>query len=379
MHVAVGLFIMALFGSFTSCSLAEQKKIKPTLLSKPINLVIVPLESTVFEDPPRERLKELQQKLWKNGVPLNPAAFYPWPQAKKPALDEKKWGEFKKNFDVKRQAVFQKMMENRDHISYQELKRGLASLLKVFDDLVQGDFSLGLKLNKSTHWVASLAVPHLARPPKDAFDIEVDTISNPGTSNSLLIRDYKVATSHLLIFDDASYSGAQMASVLEAIMRHVKHCRITVFIPFISESALKKLQELEGQVKASHNIITIVTTNRKLVPLNSAITLDELNSLLTDEPKSLKISSIQQWERKIRYNEMMLSFTDWKIPDGVSFPDFLIAAQYLKKANMIYGYNYIADSDDVDEVDCTKPDRDCFFPSIIVPYKNVALSPTTSF
>jgi hypothetical protein len=326
----------------------------------PFQLIEVALGSQGLPNLDSDELKRLQHKLWDDKIPLNPSTFYPWPTDKPRQLNQQKWREFKNLFSNEQSQVLEKMMNTLDCITYGELNKALFSLVQTFNDQITDHYSIGVNINKSSHWLASLAVPFLKHHPKDAFEPHVDTMR--GTPHPNLKKSENAATKHLVLFDDVAYSGRQLSRLVDDILKRSQNLCITVLVAFSSERARKLIENTVRSHKNNKtNSIVLITTDRKLRSLKEAISFDEMSKL---ELKGINVST--SGKAQGNYSLLTLSYPAWKIPDTDSFLDFLIIAK--ETFGVISG---LPGQGRTAHVDCSASDVYCFYDQPITPYKNI--------
>ncbi|MBS0604368.1 MAG: hypothetical protein JSS60_04930 [Verrucomicrobia bacterium] len=176
---------------------------------------------------------------------------------------------------------------------------------------------------KSNSWMVSLALKLLsAHPPIDV--VHRDDLSS-------VVKNKNIR--HLILLDDASYSGKQIASTLDlsvfSLLDYFPHVKaVHTVVPFMTSQAEDKI---------SHSISTYYSNDRIPVPsyfVSTEATMPMIKELphlpvgVTEEDVSNFYLFLQkQYDIKPEVAELLtLTFLDHKIADAMSTPDKLIKA-----------------------------------------------------
>jgi hypothetical protein len=146
-----------------------------------------------------------------------------------------------------------KVLEKIDHVSFERFLFGLKESIEKWNTLImsrpesQRNYALLLdsRDKKSIQWVTGLALPWLAHPPSQIVCLSYDEL-----------KSIKNDIHHLVIIDDAIYSGNQMTGMLDGFLQmrfcselqHLLDKECHLIVPFISETGKKRLSEREIHV-----------------------------------------------------------------------------------------------------------------------------------
>lgn len=240
-----------------------------------------------------EELSEIQIELNKRGIPLN-CANPPFPKNRndcnKAAIQDY-LNYLKETHQDKRYELVKAFWEiGVDKITLETLEEHLFACVNYLDTLLHHDYDIGFVAGKSTKWIAELAIPYLSKLPTNHFEHSSDV----GGHQSKLKGD------RFVIFDDASYSGKQLKTLITSMESELenqgKKRELYLVIPFISSISERHLahhlaKRLEA--KCSKKLkVHLITSNRKIK------TMADL------DPTS--------------HNSDGITFTEWKIPDTSS-------------------------------------------------------------
>ncbi len=149
------------------------------------------------------------------------------------------------------QKLAKNVLKKIDHVSFERFLFGLKESIEKWNVLImsrpdsQRDYAILLdkRDEKSIQWVTSLALPWLAHPPS-----QIVTMGE--------LKSIKKDIHHLVIIDDAIYSGNQMTELLDWLLRlrshpeyqHLLDKEYHLIVPFISEKGKERLSEREINV-----------------------------------------------------------------------------------------------------------------------------------
>jgi hypothetical protein len=177
-------------------------------------------------------------------------------------------------------------------ITVTELQETLAACTKHLDAKLENEYSIGFVPRKSSKWIAELAFPYLSKLPSSHFEHSTDSLGVVGQQSKLSGKAHQ-----FVIFDDASYSGKQLETVISGmhgqLIKQGKEGKLLLVIPFISAEAEKYLVD---------------NLARKL---NAPI-----GTQAREGSRKLKIQLITS-DRPIKNQR---TFTEWKVPDDTSLP-----------------------------------------------------------
>lgn len=151
------------------------------------------------------------------------------------------------------QKLAAEVLKKIDHVSFARFLFGLKGSIEKWNTLImsrpesQRNYALLIdsRDEKSSPWVTSLALPWLAHPPSQIVTLDENDIK-------LIKKDVH----HLVIIDDAIYSGNQMVKTLDPILesrvlpdyQHLLSKEFHLVVPFISESGKERMSEREVNV-----------------------------------------------------------------------------------------------------------------------------------
>jgi hypothetical protein len=243
-------------------------------------------------------LAEMQAKLVERGIPLN--CEHP---PRQEHLNDFRPGavqSYLSQIQLEQPSRYERLKTffERDvlKLTVDELEDKLPRCTKYLDSKVKGgDYQIGFVKRKSLKWIAELALPYMSCPPIDYFEPSTDV----GGSQTELSKK----SSDFVVFDDASYSGKQMitiiSSMLQELLRQDRKGKIYFVIPFVSKVA---------EASILHHLQTLMTS-------------PELHG--HEGLKRLKIHLITS-ERQVKtmkdifpegLDSIGITFTEWKVPD----------------------------------------------------------------
>lgn len=191
-----------------------------------------------------------------------------------------------------------------DKITVGELEEHLPRCAKQLDSQIKNkDYQVGFVKRKSLEWIAELALPHMSHQPSEHFEPSTDV----GGHQSPLSQN----SSRFAIFDDASYSGKQVKSIIESVrgelVRQNRKGKLYFVIPFISKISEKYLINslLEG-VNAIGSEAHKGSKHIKVHVITSERTVKTMRDVFPDGE-----------------NDEGVTFTQWKVPDSQSMSNLI--------------------------------------------------------
>lgn len=301
---------------------------KYVMILKPrLTIDIVPLDSAQYPVLDASKLSVLQTDLDQKGIQLNcqnPPRLTERNDIRQQAIDkylaqakrEKWWGKNHEEWYPLKCRLFQAL----DKITFEHLQSGLASCCeKLKARLKNHNYAIGFVPKKSQQWIAEIALPLLNQAPETSFQnaTELSAGVAQGWQSAL-----KSSTKHFVIFDDASYSGAQLMTTISALRRAVldthkqEKCHLYLVVPFISTASLEGIKKdtLSYPTDVGHLKVHLITTDKKIkAMMNDVFTEKEFWQLVTIE-NALHIYCNGREPTKC------LTFLEWKIADNNSIP-----------------------------------------------------------
>ena len=200
-----------------------------------------------------------------------------------------------------------------DIISFRELQLAFKGCLDQFlADIPVGErCTIAMLEGKSSAWMAQMAAEFL---PPQIFD-KVTTYQTDKGGNWDSWNLINSTSGNIVLFEDASYSGRQIANAIRSLTSELKNkdsrysCRFSLVIPFLSKRAFK---EIEKAANASSCEIRLYTTGRRLKQTSDFFSTDEMRIL--EEKFSLLRDS------GVTLPQTCLTTTAWKLPDTASLP-----------------------------------------------------------
>ncbi len=184
-------------------------------------------------------------------VPLHPMlTLQPKiPQADN-SIDPVKAQEWVNFHDKEDQPLAKKILNKIDHVSFERFMFGLKQTIEKWNEFIMSrpasnrNYALILdrRAEKSSQWVTSLALPYLAHPPSQIILQDEEDL-----------KKVREDVHHLVIIDDATYSGNQVTGLLDTLLpmrarpeyQHLLNKEFHFIAPFISENGKKRLSERE--------------------------------------------------------------------------------------------------------------------------------------
>jgi hypothetical protein len=188
-----------------------------------------------------------------------------------------------------------------DKVTIEELEKCLFACTQHLDKQLEGDYDVGFVPKKSSKWIAELALPYLSKIPLNHFEYSTDV---GGQQTTLSARSQQ-----FVIFDDASYSGSQLVTVISSLQTQLtkqgKKGKLFLVVPFISAVAEKHLiKNLTEKLNAPYG--TSARENSRKLQIHLITSNRELKTTSGAYPDSQE--------------GVGFSFTQWKVPDTASIP-----------------------------------------------------------
>lgn len=212
-----------------------------------------------------------------------------------------------------------KLVNNIKRVSHKNfkiyLKRAVIKFNDHMDRVDNKKYTVLVEPKKSNQWVAELALSNLVYKPTECLSL--------GAKEG---RDYvnyldRLSSSaeypeRIVLFDDASYSGTQLANHVESIFSKFKEISssnssiklpiIHVIVPFSTKYAHEKLESLQYHA-SGHLEITSIS---EIPSVDQLLTADDLN----------RLRELYGWGKdSVESKGRSLIYFDHKIPNGMSF------------------------------------------------------------
>jgi len=310
-------FGKACFGSAT----------KRLMILKPrLTIDVVPLNFAPYPVHDPAKLAELQKVLDLKKIKLNcqnPPPLIQRNHIRQEAINayleqaksEKWWGVNHAEWYPLKCRLFQAL----DKITFEQLQSGLASCCaKLNARLKDQKYALGFVPHKSQQWIAELTLPLLSRAPETSFQnaTELSVGVSQGMQSAL-----NSPVKHFVIFDDASYSGAQLITTINALRSAIlaihkqEKCHLYLVVPFISKVALEWIQAISASspTNVGHLKVHLITTDKNIKAMLDVFSEKEFWRLVQIE-NALHIYCNGRAPNKC------LTFLEWKVADSNSIP-----------------------------------------------------------
>jgi hypothetical protein len=155
-----------------------------------------------------------------------------------------------------KQMIAKQIINNLRYISFDEFKDGLNSAIQKFNDYLaeQPNQNYAILIlaqpGKSFSWVTSLALDNLFIKPS-CFIVYDDRLSPTARCDIINQQEISSNLGHIVILDDASYSGNQLRSIIYGFnnqletfdMVRLKQAQLHTIIPFVSQASLAAMQK----------------------------------------------------------------------------------------------------------------------------------------
>ncbi|WP_075882971.1 phosphoribosyltransferase-like protein [Candidatus Protochlamydia sp. W-9] len=225
----------------------------------------------------------------------------------------KQWVE---SYEAKYQPALNNLQNKITYVSYEVFHEALTRAYQQFDGKV-ADYIALVEPEKSQKWVTELvmkqgfdAKAYLCVGEEGAARLEYSLDQMEGNKN---VRDY-------VIVDDGSYSGNQMANNISSANRiiqkktEVEQPTFHVIIPYITQTALNKLKELQkdkGIKLEIYHAVIMKTISEEIRP-------QDLSKI-----KDIFWKGMDQNAQAQRPTTAALHWFAHKVPNQMSFPDVL--------------------------------------------------------
>ncbi len=274
----------------------------------------------------------LQEQLNAHHIGLN--CLLPAPLVNKNCLQKDQIQAFLeevKNHHPEAYPLEEKLFGSLEMLSFDELQTALKQCCTQLNEKLKGqNYTIGFVRNKSTQWLAELALPYLDDAPASCFEHATDNIVDVHGKQSKIAPQDRC----FVIFDDAAYSGKQLCYIIEKLKSAISEahqnepCHLYLVVPFISSIAKKRFEENINQVspgsvdeslknlpKGNLNI-HLITTDKKIKSITEVFSVGEIENLAkfadqnNQRPGYFDGGAISK----------CLTFTEWKTPDDASVP-----------------------------------------------------------
>lgn len=191
-----------------------------------------------------------------------------------------------------------------------ELEKCVMVLNERLRELGMPSYAAAVAEKKSSQWCMELATPYLDYLPSSGLSISNGGVAKGiGNTDSKTGRFSELKEEVLVLFEDCSYSGAQLDYYFQEFIgraRAEKPLKIFVVVPFISESALKVLQDnIATRAKKKKNVVIEIITSKTRIK--------SLKDVFPDERDLNLFHAIHPG------NALHLAICDWRFPDPASF------------------------------------------------------------
>lgn len=203
--------------------------------------------------------------------------------------------------------IIKKIHNKLLYISFEKFQDDLKALTQQLLNTTNGQpYFVATASGKSNTWVAEQALNHL-----DVKDLPKGKFELALYESSETLPNFKEAiengTKKFVIFDDVIYTGSQMKSHILRIIRAFRQFKdqdleLILVVPYVTEVFKTKVSEHLKNVK-------LLTTQTTIPHLTEALTPSEIQTLKNVYPESSCLG--------------YLVYTDWKVADAKSVPEFL--------------------------------------------------------
>lgn len=283
-----------------------------------------------------ERNEQIKSLIIQGDETLNLQVDPKKPDRSYPVAQEKKETFVKAFTDSKVQSVMKKAMDNIQHLTMKNLEEKLTECVGNLNIRLQElgipSYAVGVTREKSSKWVADLALSDLLYLPSTGFSLGAGGVVSGLGGGSQRMADLKqVKEDVLVIFEDASYSGAQLNEYLTRIAhKSEKPLKIFVVVPFVTQRAFDILQKNFKGNSSKNGKQSI-----DLEIITSKTRIADINTIFPDQKEAETFCKI--YFPISRFGT--LCYTDWRFPDSASFiPDFgrVRRVDYLEEQRNIF-------------------------------------------
>ncbi|MFA6915448.1 MAG: hypothetical protein WC222_03555 [Parachlamydiales bacterium] len=244
--------------------------------------------------------------------PARPVRSYPIREEVKTA--------YVNSLEEKYKGIARKAMDNIQHFTMDQLDTHLEICVGKLNDrlleLGMPSYAVGVSENKSSHWCAELASPHLNYAPTSGLSVDGGgVIIGVGAPTACWGNMKKMKEDVLVLLEDASYSGRQLNSYIQTFRLLVeKPLKIIVVVPFMSTYAydiLNRNIQYDQKEDAERGIsVEIITSEVRVKALKEVFVPNSQERI--DFGRHLSPSFIEI--------ECGFAYCDWHFPDDTSFP-----------------------------------------------------------
>ena len=278
---------------------------------------------------------------------------YGWPLAIRNTLDKDFINDILNNPTLKMHLtageinIMTSYFSKFDIITYEDLRFDLTALteqLKI--DLQDRPYIILFINNKSSQWLAEMALPILGRAPETYMTYWADT---GGGSKGRMVIDRDTPIRDFVLFDDFAYGGSQIYSpILRGIVPSMPPgSTFHLVVPYVSESA-KKLWKYQLEAysadKQPNNgqILKLLNVDKKWPTMGSFLKDEGCRSSVF---KAVYAKFIDYVHHEYRFDlppldyiddKNTLAVTEWKIADVSSIGDYALRALSKEQAQPIY-------------------------------------------
>ena len=286
------------------------------------------------------KFNAIKRAMQQRGIPLHPCPKEP--ETTYPLKEESKEGWLKGIYDNLKNLkghklpitqteeedlqILKKVTDNIQHITYSDLDKALSECVAKLNDALKttgkNKYSVGFACGKSQQWMASLALKYLQFLPQSWFSLSLaqGTIGLQNVVPTAACMVDTVNEDTLVLFDDCSYSGTQLEGILYDQLDSKAKTKKTLYIviPFLSSEAEKIIQK--AQTSCKNLDIKLITSTTKIKLVKELFTEEK-------EKKLVELAVTQELFQTASHHS--LCYTDWRLPDGTSFPDPLRFGYYM--------------------------------------------------
>lgn len=254
-------------------------------------------------------LLRIQEQLTKNRIPLQVCPRRP--SRSYPMNKENAERYVREECSVADSVTIVKVIDSIQHISMEVFDIALTRCVKTLNrELGNQPYSIGIVCGKSNQWVASLALKDLSHLPSSWFSLGGASQGTIGLDDVPRIPQ-NIATIKekcVVLFDDVSYSGSQLANNVECVLKEHPSKHVYVVVPYMTSQAYKVLIE---RAKMCNGSMTLISTIQKITRIMDKLTKKEFDVL-----NKYNIGAFGNYHYS---NQKTFCYTDWRLPDGNSF------------------------------------------------------------
>ena len=202
------------------------------------------------------------------------------------------------------QKIAQKLIQNIQYLSLEELKKNLQYCLLQLETRLHDEFAIGFNIGTKEQWVASLASVNFTQYPSGWFKFTANRDQEP--DHSLTIGT--VPQDQLVVFQDCLFSIKQLQflnSLYQELLDKDQVKTLYLVIPFMTDYAKNEIKGLIYQFK-DHLKLDIITSEQKIHSIKDHFTSYEIRQLFF------------HFQENFLYNEeaahRTLCYTQWSYP-----------------------------------------------------------------